>query len=598
MGWEAWFTLGVLAFVCGVLVRGIAPPDVVLWTGTVLVTLVGIVPPERALHGFASESLLTIAALLVIAGGMRETGALGLIGSRVMGQARTERGALLRMVPQVTALSAFLANTAVVALLMPVVGDWCRRARVAPSRLLLPLSFLSILGGMCTLIGTTTNLIVSESMGQAGLPSLSMFELAWVGLPCVVVGAAYLVLVAPRLLPDRKDMLETIGESVREYLVEMLVQPGCPLVNKTVEAAALRRLPGLFLVEIVRDGRIIAPVEPDEVILAGDQLTFAGVVGTIVDLERIPGLVPVDQANHPVSFAERRSRRYCEAVISSTSPLIGKNIREANFRARYNAAVIAVHRGGERLVGRIGDIVLRAGDTLLLQTGPHFAEANRNNPDFYLVSSLEQARPVRHERTWIALGLLGLLLVLLVLGPQLGIRPVIAAFVVAGLMMATRCISVGDARRTVSLDVLLTIAAAFGLGHALEASGAAEFIGELVYELTGRAGPLAGLTVIYALTIALSILITSKAAAVLVFPIAMVVARQLEVDPRPFAMALAAAAASSFASPISYQTNMMVYGPGGYRFSDFLRVGLPLHVLLWIVAILVIPRVWAFHPGQ
>jgi di/tricarboxylate transporter len=474
-------------------------------------------------------------------------------------------------------------------MLIPVLNDWCRRVRVSPARLLLPLSFLSILGGMCTLIGTTTNLIVSETMERAELAGLSMFELAWVGVPCVVIGALYLILVSPRLLPNRKDMLETIGESVREYLVEMSVQPNCPLVGKSVREAGLRRLPGLFLVEIVRGGRIIAPAEPDEVLMAGDQLAFAGAVQTIVDLERIPGLVPVTEAGHRASFAERRGQRYCEAVVSSTSMLIARNIRDANFRALYNAAVIAVHRGGERLTGRIGDIVLRAGDTLLLQTGPHFFEANRNNPDFYLVSSLEQARPVLHERTGIAIGLLVLLVVLLVFGGSVGVRPVIAAFVVAGLMMLTRCISVGDARRKVSLDVLLTIAAAFGLGKALEASGAAQDLGDMIVSLTGRGG---GLALVYIVTIALSIFITSKAAAVLIFPVAMVIADHLGVNPRAFAIAVASAAASSFASPISYQTNTMVYGPGGYRFGDFLRVGLPLHVLLWIVAMIVIPIVW------
>jgi di/tricarboxylate transporter len=567
----------------------------VLWGGTITVTLAGIIGPREALSGFASESVLTIAALFVIAAAMRETGALELVGAHVLGRARTERGALLRMVPKVTALSAFLANTAVVAMLIPVLSDWCRRVRVSPARLLLPLSFLSILGGMCTLIGTTTNLIVSETMERADLAGISMFELAWVGLPCVVIGALYLIFVGPRLLPDRKDMLQAIGESVREYLVEMSVQPNCPLVGQRVREAGLRRLPGLFLVEIVRAGRVIAPVEPDEVLLAGDQLAFAGAVQTIVDLERIPGLVPATEEGHETTFAERRGQRYCEAVVSSTSILIARNIRDANFRALYNAAVIAVHRGGERLTGRIGDIVLRPGDTLLLQTGPHFAEANRNNPDFYLVSSLEQARPVLHERTGIAIGLLGLLVVLLVFGGSFGVRPVVAAFLVAGLMMLTRCISISDARRTVSLDVLLTIAAAFGLGSALEASGAARDIAGLIVRLahlTGPAGGLLGLALIYVVTIGLSIFITSKAAAVLIFPVAMVIAEHLGVNPRAFAIAVASAAASSFASPISYQTNTMVYGPGGYRFGDFLRVGLPLHVLLWIVAMLVIPFVW------
>ena len=593
MGWEAWFTLGVIALVCAVLLRGVAPPDMVLWGGTVVVAVAGIIEPSDAIAGFSSQAVLTIAALFVIAAGMRETGALDLIGRHLLGGARTERGALTRMVPQVTVFSAFLANTAVVAIVIPIISDWCRRHNVSPGRLLMPLSFLSILGGMCTLIGTTTNLIVSEEMEHYELAAMSMFELAWIGVPCVVIGSAYLLLVAPRLLPRRRAAMDRFGSSIREYLVEMRIQPHCPLAEQTVEEAGLRRLPGLFLVEIVRDGRIIAPVEPDEVLLVDDQLAFAGAVRTIVDLERIAGLVPATVEDDE-ELAERRDRRYCEAVISSTSPLIARNIRDSNFRALYNAAVIAVHRGGQRLAGRLGDIVLRPGDTLLLQTGPHWVDANLNNADFYLVSGVSDARAVRHEQTWIALGLLVLLVALMVFGGKLGMPPVIAALLVAGLMILSRCISVADARRAVSLDVLLTIAAAFGLGRALEASGAAEAIGDGIASLTGQAGPMVALALIYVVTIALSLFVTSKAAAVLVFPIAVVIAAQLQVDARPFAFAVASAAASSFASPISYQTNTMVFGPGGYSFADFLRVGLPLHVLLLFVALAIIPNIWPF----
>ncbi len=600
MGWEGWYTLAILALTFVVLMRGYGPPDMVLWGGTVAVTVPGIITPQQALAGFSSESVLTIAALFVIAAAMRETGALDIIGARILGRAQTERGVLLRMLPQVTTLSAFLANTAVVAMLIPVLTDWCRRMRISPSRVLMPLSFLSLLGGMCTLIGTSTNLIVSEAMEKAGLGPISMFELAWVGVPGVIVGGLYLILVAPRLLPDRKDLLERIGESARQYLVEMEIRRNCSLIGKRVDEAGLRRLPGLFLVEIVRDGRIIAPVEPDEVLLEGDRLTFAGVVQTIVDLERIPGLVPVAEDDHEPSFAERRNRRYVEVVISATSPLIARNIRDSNFRALYNAAVIAVHRGGTRLKGRIGDIVLREGDTLLLQAGPHFVEANRNNPDFYLVSGLDIARPVRHERSGISLLLLGLLVVLLVAGGRISeasggrvpMRPVVAAFLVAGLMMLTRCISVGEARRSVSLDVLLIIAAAFGLGSALEASGAAASIAHVLVDAGGSLGAVPTLTLVYLLTIVIGIFITNKAAVVLVLPIAMVIAGQMGYDGRPFAIAVACAAGASFASPISHQTNTMVYGAGGYRFVDFLRVGLPLHVLLWLTAMAVIPRIW------
>ena len=469
MGWEAWFTIGVVALVFFALVRGLGPADMVLWGGTIMVTLAGIVKPEEVFAGFANPGLLTVAALFVISGGLRETGALDRIGGHLLGDVRTERRALFRIAPQVATLSAFLNNTAVVAMLMSVLSDWCRRNRISPSRLLMPLSFLAVLGGMCTLIGTSTNLVINGLMIEAGMKPLGMFELAWVGVPAVVIGVVYLLSAGWRLLPDRKDILERIGESAREYLVEMRIEPQCALVNQRVEEAGLRRLPGLFLIEIARDGRIIAPVEPDEILMAGDRLTFAGVVRTIVDLERISGLVPAADENENSSFAERHSRRYSEAVISGTSPLIGKNIREANFRALYNAAVIAVHRGGQRLTGRIGDIVMSAGDTLLLQAGPHFVTANRNNPDFYLVSRIDEVRPVRHERSVLAIGLLGVFILLLVFGQRLGVSTAVAAFFVAGAMVVTRCISAADARRAANLDVLLTIAAAFGLGKALEA---------------------------------------------------------------------------------------------------------------------------------
>ncbi|RMF82000.1 MAG: SLC13 family permease [Planctomycetota bacterium] len=603
--WEGWFTLAIIGFVFYTMVRGLAPTDLALWGGAVLLTLVGIIDARELLSGLAEPAVATVGALFVISAAMRETGALDMLGKHLLGRAETERGALLRMIPQVAGFSAFLNNTAVVAMFVPVVTDWCRRARISPSRFLMPLSFLSILGGMCTLIGTSTNIIVSDLMNAERLAPLGMFELAWIGVPCVIIGAAYLLTLGARLLPDRRDLIEQFGQSTREYTANLTVTPNCPLVGKTVEEAGLRRLPGLFLIEIDRATRIIAPVEPDQMILAGDRLTFAGVVSTIFELERIPGLMhEVDMKETP-SEAERRRRRYCEAVISSTSPLIGKTIRESNFRALYNAVVVAVHRGGVRLAGRIGDIRLAAGDTLLLQSGPHFVEANRNNPDFFLVSSVEEARPVRHERAWIALTLLGVLVILLAFGKSawlqglLGhdLRPEVAALLIGGALILFRCISPGDARRAISLDVLFTIAAAFGLGIALKKSGAAGAIAQQVVVLTEPWGRHAVLAAVYGLTMALHMMVTSNATAVLMFPLAMGVAAEMGVDPRPFAIAIASASAAGFATPMSYQTNMMVYGPGGYRFNDFLRVGLPLHLLLWVLAVVLVPMIWPFTPA-
>jgi di/tricarboxylate transporter len=605
--WQGWFTLGVVGLVFVLMVRAVGPPDILLLGGTVLVGLAGIITVEDVVSGFSNKSMLTIGALFVVAAAMRETGALDRVGARMLGKARTERGALLRIAPQVAGLSAFLNNTAVVAMVIPIIGDWCRRHRISPSRLLIPIAYLAILGGMCTLIGTSRNLIVRELMQEhaareqtapasreALCTGISMFELAWIGLPSLACGLAYLLLLGRRILPDNQDLLEKLGETSRRYMVDMSVQPNCPLVGKTIESGGLRHLPGLFLIEIQRGQRVIAPVGPDEILQAGDRLTFTGVVSNIVDLERIPGLVPAADEGYEKESAKRRSRRYCEAVISRTSPLIGRNIRDANFRARYNAAIVAVHRGGRRLIGRIGDFVIRAGDTLLLQAGPHFAEANRNNPDFFLVSLVQGTRPVRHERAGLAFALLSALIVLMV-APQVPVT--LAAFTIAGLMIALRCISAGDARRAVQWDVLLLIAAAFGLGRALETSGAAAWIAGLLVQATAAWGEHAALAGIYVVTVIFGILVTSNATAVLVFPVAMAVADQFGVDPRPFAIAVAVSASASFASPNAYQTNMLVYGPGGYRFADFLRVGLPLNLILGIIAIVVIPWIWPFRPA-
>lgn len=608
-GWEAWYTLVVVILAIYGLMRGY-PTDAVMLGATVLVALAGIISPEEMFNGFSNHGMLTVAALFVVSAGLRETGALDQIGRMMLGRIRDERRALLALAPQVAVMSAFLNNTAVVAMLVSVVGDWCRKNRIAPSRLLMPMSYLAILGGTVTLIGTSTNLLVDGLLSEAyenpaahglessaGLRPFHLFEFAWIGIPLVVLGTLYLWFFGQRWLPNRRDMLERLGSGAREYLVNLRVTEECPLIGQQVEEAGLRRLPGLYLIEIQREGRLIAPVEPNDVILANDHLTFTGAVETIVDLERIRGLVPTERTDDELS-SPSPNRRYVEAVVSANSPVLEQTIRDANFRARYNAAVVAVHRNGQRLRGRVGDIELRAGDTLLLQAGPHFLQARRNDPAFFLVSSIDDVRPVRHNKAWISLGLLGVLVLLLVL-PQP--PTVVAAFLVAGLMVAFRCISAADARRVVAWDVLLTIAASFGLGKALENSGVASTIASSVVNVAQYFGddwaPWATLAVILLMTTICTELITNNAAAVLLLPFALAAAGELGahgVNPRPFAVAVAIAASASFATPIGYQTNMIVYGPGGYRFQDFLKVGIPLNLLVFVAASVLIPLIWPF----
>ena len=389
-------------------------------------------------------------------------------------------------------------------------------------------------------------------------------------------------------------MIEQLEESRREYLVEMLVQPGCRLVGKSIGDAGLRHLPGLFLIEIDRDGQVIGPVDPDEVVMANDRLVFTGVVSTIVDLEKIAGLVPAADARYVVSPVNQRGRQLCEAVISPSSPLVGQTVRQADFRALYDAAVVAVHRNGSRVTNKVGDIELYSGDTLLLQVGIDFSRAFRNNPDFYLISDVEDSRPMRFDRARVAAVVFLAMITAFVSGK---VDIMLAAFLAAGGMITFRCISPGEARKSVDWPVLLAIGASFGVGRALETSGVARLFAEQLVVLTRPWGPTATLAAIYFGTMVLNELISNNAAAALAFPFCLESARLLGVNERPFIMAVTLAASYAFASPIGYQTHMMVFGPGGYRFTDFVRVGVPLNLLMWITAVILIPLIWPFHVG-
>jgi di/tricarboxylate transporter len=420
---------------------------------------------------------------------------------------------------------------------------------------------------------------------------MGLFDLAWVGVPAAIVGTLYLVFIGVRMLPERKDLIVRVGESMREYMVDLRVQPDCRLVGQRVDEAGLRHLPGLFLVELVRGRQVISPVTPDQIIEKDDILAFTGSVSTIVDLERIPGLTPVADEDYEEAARQRRWSTMSEAVISSKSPLIGKSIRSSNFRATYNAAVVAVHRGGERLKGRVGDIVLRNGDTLLLQTGTHFSLAHRDNADFFLVSEVEDSRPTRHERSTLSLGLLAILVVLL-LSEYWGTA--ISALVVAGAMVITRCISTVEARRSMDWETLVTIGASFAIGAAMEKSGLVEAVSATIAPDPAALSPWLLLAIVYIMTNVATELISNNAAAVLMFPFAVNMATNLNVQPMPFVIAVTVAASAAFTLPLGYQTHLMVYGPGGYRLTDFVRVGLPLNVIVGVITIALIPLVWPF----
>jgi di/tricarboxylate transporter len=587
--WQGWIALAVVVSVTAVLVTTHIAADVVFIGGVTILLVLGVLSPKEALEGMANEGMLTVGVLFVIAAAVRETGCLDIMAHRVLGRPRSVLGAQARLMLPVTALSAFLNNTPIVAMMMPVVSDWAKKHRISVSKLMIPLSYATILGGTCTLIGTSTNLVVHGLLVKHA-PGLAMnlFDLAWVGVPSAILGLAYVLLVGRKLLPDRRPVLRDMADP-REYTVEMLVEPGSPLVGRTIEQAGLRHLSGMYLMEIDRDGEVLPAVSSDERLHPNDRVVFVGVVDSVVDLQKIRGLVPATDQVFKLD-APRFNRCLIEAVVSNTCPLVGRTIREGRFRSVYNAAVIAVARSGQRIRKKIGDIVLQPGDTLLLEAHPFFEQRHRNSRDFFLVSAVENSTPPRYEKTWTA----ALIFAGMVLGAGTGVLSMLtASMVAAGLMIATRCISVSSARASVDWQILLVIAAAFGISRALELTGAAAFVARGLLGLSGESA-WGALAAVYGVTMLFNAFMSNNAAAALMFPIAMGAAGALGVSPRPFAVAIMMAGSNDFATPIGYQTNLMVYGPGGYRFRDYVRIGSPLNLLLWGAAVAIIPRIWRF----
>ena len=586
MSWEAWVSVGVIVLNVLLLILTRIGADIVLVSGVTVLLLLGILSPSDALSGLANEGMVTVGVLYVVIAGLRETGGVNWLGQRLFGRPKSLAGAQFRMMAPITVMSAVLNNTPLVAMMIPAVSDWAKRNRFSASKLMIPLSYAAILGGTCSLIGTSTNLVVNGLLLEQTPIRFGLFAIAWVGLPCALVGITFIVSVGRWLLPDRSSVMDQQGDP-REYSLEMLVEPHGPLVGKSIEEAGLRSLPQLYLGEIERDERIIPAVGPEEVLRGGDRLVFVGVVESVVDLNKIRGLMPAPEQVSKLA-TPRSQRSLIEAVVSSSSPLVGKTVRAGRFRTIYNAVIIAVARNGERLNQKIGDIVLQVGDTLLLEAPPSFARTHRNSRDFLLVSQVANSTPPRHERSVVAFSILIGMILLVTFGLLSMLQ---ASLLAAGLMLLTRCISGTVARRSVDWQVLIVIAASFGLGKALEVTGAAEVIAGTLVSVAGGNAYLS-LIIIYLVTMLFTEMITNNGAAVLMFPIALATANGLDANFATFAICIMMAASASFSTPIGYQTNLMVYGPGGYRFTDYFRIGIPMNLLMATITLLIAPLVW------
>lgn len=584
MSWEAWLTVVVVVVAITLLVKEVTAPSGIVFGGVIVLLVAGVIDSDQALAGFSNPAPVTVAALYIVAGGIQRTGVLNRLVDAVIGRSRGDRATLARLLVPSAGASAFLNNTPIVAMLAPAVSRWAERSGRSVSPLLMPLSFAAMLGGMLTVIGTSTNIVVSGLLGDAGLEPLGFFEIAKLGLPVTVLGLVLIVLLAPRVLPDRRGARSDIRDG-REYMVEMTVAVGGPIDGMTVADAGLRHLAGVFLVQVERDGRTVGAVGPDFALLGGDTLRFVGNVLEVADLQERPGLHPAARSAGGIPPGRMV---FFEAVVGVGSDLVGRSLRDVGFRQRYQAAVIAIHRADQRVPGKLGDTKLRVGDTLLVMGSDDFSEQVRGASDFLLVARLDSTDPVRASKV-VPASLIGVMVVVVA---GTGLLPILEASLVGAVgMVVIGVLRPSEAMDSVDLDVVILIAASFGLGAAIETTGlAARLADGLVSGLEGFGGPAVLIGVAVA-TILLTELITNNAAAILVFPIAIAVATQIGADPHAFAVTVAVAASASFLTPIGYQTNTMVWGPGGYRFGDYSRLGMPI-TLTTIVAVAVAAPMW------
>lgn len=543
----------------------------------------GILTPREILTGFANEQIAVIILLLLVGDVIRQTALVEMLFDRIFKSAKSYRGFLSRMTLLISGFSAFLNNTPLVAVMMPYVNSWCKRNEISPSKFLMPLSYAAILGGCATLIGTSTNLIVNGMVVDqniiAGLKPLNIFDFVYVGIPMIFIGFLYLLFFGEKLLPAKKDVLDDFASNTREYLVEAEIPKNSQLIGKTIDEAGLRNLKGLFLVEIIRKSFKISSVKPNVILQEGDLLIFAGVTETIAEMVesdlglRLPSVG---------MMYKKKQTEVVEIVISHNSPMINKTVKEIRFRAKYDAAVIAVHRNGERISGKIGEIEIKPGDVLLLFTGADFVSRSVHTQDFYFISKVKDFQKLESYKVWTLLA--GIPVIILLAALKI-VSLFMGLIVLIMVILAMKIVKAKDLYKSVDYNLAMIIALSLALGTAMIKSGAAELIADLLISVflpLGKVGLLFG---IYIITSFLAAYITNKAAVAIIFPISLTMSVNLNLPAMPFILVVSFAAAANFMTPIGYQTNLMVYGPGGYSFKDFFRVGFPLTVIYMIVTV-------------
>ena len=601
MSIEQIIVLAVLVFIIITLYFNIFKAPISFLIGIVLLSIAGVLTPEEILKGFSNEQLAVIMLLLIIGDVLQRTRLLDIAFEKLFKNAKTYNGFLSRMMLYVSASSAFLNNTPLVAMVMPYAINWAKKYKISPSKLLIPLSYASILGGAATLIGTSTNLLVNglvietnsliketgfEVNGQIinkPLSELEIFDFSIVGIPMIFIGILYMLVFGKKLLPENKAVSDSLIESSREYIVETFVKNGSTLIGKSIEKAGLRNLEGLYLIEIIRDDEKIRSVAPEEKIREGDILLFVGATETLTNLmQSVPGLSLPEKVNMDMLNVKEMH----EVVIPYNSVLSGKTVKDSNFRAKLDAAIIAIHRNGELLSGKIGDMIMQPGDLLMLFCGRDFSKRIEGNNDIYVISkkNIEVDNKLSIRSIILLTGVLAAVVM-----ASIGLVSLFQSLIVLlALIVLTKVATLSEVKKGIRFNILLIAGMALALGKAMIKTGTADLIANLILNDLNSMGVLVIMFGLYLITNILAGYLTNVAALSIIYPIALGLAFSMNVEPKAFILLVAFASSANFFTPIGYQTNLMVFGPGRYSFTDYLKVGGGISIIYMFVCVILL----------
>jgi di/tricarboxylate transporter len=581
---QGYIVIAVIIFLIVSLYLNKIGPGFTFSIGIAVLGVFRIITPGEILSGFANEQIAVVVLLFLLGNIIRKTGVLDNVFLQTLIRIQSFRKFKVRMMFMVAGFSTMLNNTPLVAIMIPYVNTWCRKNNVAPSKLMIPLSYAAILGGCATLIGTSSNLLVAGMYADhpvsAKAGQLQIYDFSFVGISMLLIGVGYLLVFGNRLLPSRVDVIKNVELQQREYIAEVRITSGDDFHGKTIEEAGLRNLKGLFVVEILRDEQSIKPVSPSTRLQENDILLFAGETESITEMIDAGSGLQLAQIG---MYAKKDQTAFVEVVISYNSTLVSKTAKEINFRSRFDAAIVAIHRNGERVSGKLGQVRLAAGDVLLLLTGEDFVPLSKDSQDFYIINRLQE---YKKQPLYKQVALLGGIVISIV-ASMLGLVKLFTALLLLLLLIfALKMVSPKDIAKSIDFNLIIILALSLALGTAMINSGVAATFANATFSVFKPFGIVGVLLGIFLITNILTSVLANAAAVAIVFPIAISMAAELDINAKPFVLIVAIAGAASFMTPIGYQTNLMVYGPGGYSFRDFFRIGLPLSLIYMIVAVL------------